>query len=79
MSAVKLQLPAQVSELAFSPLPNCNDFLALLSDFRVAMFSVATHTSGAEGEKSSSVTSLPLPELIGITWYDYKLYVCRTS
>ena len=78
MSAVELQLPAQVSELAFSPLPNCNDFVALLTDFRIAVFSVTAHTAGAEGEESRGVVSLPVPELTGITRYicSSRRFVC---
>lgn len=63
MSGTQLQMPAQVSELAFSPLPNCNDFLAVLSDFRVAMFSVAKTAASAD---SGGVVPRPEPKLVGI-------------
>ena len=68
MSGSQLQLPAQVSELVFSPLPNCNDFLAVLSDFRIAVFSVIAETPGGSGE--GVVPQHPLPELVGICRYD---------
>lgn len=66
MSASELLLPTQVSELVFSPLPNCNDFLAVLSDFRIAVFAVSCPSKGS-GEEQGSVASLPVPELVGIT------------
>lgn len=68
VSASELLLPAQVSELAFSPLPNCNDFLAVLSDFRIAVFAVLCHSGGA-GEVPGGVVPLPVPELVGIARY----------
>lgn len=68
VAASELQLPAQVSELVFSPLPNCNDFLAVLSDFRIAVFSVLCHAEGT-GEESRGVVPRPVPELVGIARY----------
>jgi hypothetical protein len=66
VAASRLQLPVQVSELAFSPLPNCNDFLAVLADCRIAVFSVKAHTMG---EEPGDVAPLPMPKLIGTARY----------
>lgn len=73
MSASQLQLPAQVSELVFSPLPNCNDFLVVLSDFRIAVFAVANNTAETMGKESGGVVSRPVPKLVGITRYKYNI------
>lgn len=73
VSASQLPLPAQVNEVTFSPLPNSNDFLALLSDFRIAVFSVLV-----EDAKPGGVVPLPVPQLVGTARYGacHVAYMC---
>lgn len=65
MSANELSLPAPVNELVFSPPPHSNDFLALLSDFQVAVFSLPGSDDAVAKLGSGCVVVPPAPELVG--------------
>ena len=61
MSSSQLTLPSPVGEVTFGPTPRCNDFLALLSDSRVAVFSVEP-----VGDEEKALRH-PAPELVGMS------------
>ena len=74
MSACKLLLPAPINELAFAPPPQSNDFLALLSNFKLAVFSFF----GKETEDSTKVKGVVIhraPELVGMARYPVEYWV----
>lgn len=78
MSSNQLPLPAAVNEVVFSLPPHSNDFLAVLSDFRVVVFSVVAGETDTTG-KSRGVGCLPVPRQVGMTRYGIDLFYSGTS
>ena len=70
MSSKQLPLSAPVSEVVFCPPPHCNDFLVMLYDSQVAVFSVSceepANTSKPVGVAPSPH---PAPQLVGVARY----------
>ncbi len=69
ISARNLATPSPVNEVVFSPPPHSNDFLVVLSDFQIAVFSVPAPVpieGAGSGPGGRAVLPQPDPQLIGM-------------